>query len=105
MDSLNLTYYPLHGKGILKIWICSCTTGHDQPDKTMTPLLIPQEPVATPQHCCHFHEYWVRRNHPLPYTQGQLIVITGVEDLLSAQVLLCHQPEVHQLGRAVCNYN
>ena len=32
----------------------------------------------------------------------QLIVVTGVEDLPSAQALLHCQPEVHQLMRAVC---
>ena len=67
-----------------------------------TPQLIPQEPndgVIT------FHGLWARRNHPLPYTKGQLVDITGVEDLPSAQVLLHHQPQVCQLARAVHNYN
>ena len=71
----------------------------------MTLQLIPQEPVAIPQRCYPFHEHWARRNNPLPYIQRQLIVITGVEDLPSAQVLLCYQPEVHQLVRAVHNFN
>ena len=73
--------------------------------RPMTPQLIPQQPVAIPQHCHHFHGHWARRNLPLPYTQGQLIVITGVEDLPLAQVLLCDQPDVCQLVRAICNYN
>ena len=34
INSLILTYYPLHGKSILKIWISYCTSGHNQPDKT-----------------------------------------------------------------------
>ena len=63
--------------------------------RPMAPQLIPQEPVVTPQYHCCFHGHWARRNHPLPYTHGQLIVITGVEDLPSAQVLLHCQPEVH----------
>ena len=51
-----LTYYPLHGKNILKIWISYCTLGYNQPDKindsstnpsrtrcyTMTSTLLPQ---------------------------------------------------------------
>ena len=30
INSLILTYYALHGKSILKIWISYCTSGHDQ---------------------------------------------------------------------------
>ena len=56
------------------------------PTRQMIPQLIPQEPVATPQHH-HFCGHWARRNHPLPYTQGQPIIVTGVEDLPSAQPL------------------
>ena len=31
---------------------------------------------------------WARRDHPIPYTQGQLINVTAVEDLPSAEPLI-----------------
>ena len=73
--------------------------------RPMTPQLIPQEPLGM-QQCHHcFCGHWPRRNHPLPYTQGQLIVIIGVENLPSEQVLPCCEPEVCSLVRPVHYFN
>ena len=46
--------------------------------RATTPKLIPQEPVAIPWQFQCFCGQWASRNHPLPYTQGQLIILTGV---------------------------
>ena len=96
LGNLILTYYPLHGKSMLKIWSRCYTSGHDHPDRTNDSSTDPSRTCCSTTTLSLFPWTLGKKKHPLPYTQGHLIVITGVEDLLSVIQIPPSDPQGNQ---------